>query len=122
MRKALLIISFVLAFLPPAVAQQQHGFTPCLASAGAQTISASNISSGVTLSSCGPNVIIFNISSQEAFYNLSSTDAAATTSDYSIPGNSYINLVVPNAGVTYYLTAITAANTTTLRISQGTSQ
>jgi hypothetical protein len=108
-----------------ALAQQQHGFNPCVASAGAQTISVTSTSSNVHLSVCGPNVLLFNITSQEAFYQLGpASSTAATTSSFSIPGNSYIMLTVPNpsGGSGYYLAAITSASTTTLRISQGTAQ
>ena len=120
LRTAILLLC--LLFVGAAQAQEIHGFTPCVSSAGAQTISASNSSSGVVLSACGPSVMLFNVGSQEAFYRLSSNNSAATTSDYSIPGNSYILLTVPNLGATYYLNAITASSTTTLRVSQGNAQ
>jgi hypothetical protein len=90
------------------------GITVC----SANTISVSNSSSAITLSSCGPVVIIYNITSQEAFYN---TGATATTSNYSIPGNSYVVLQVPQANPGQ-LSAITASSTTTLRIVQGIAQ
>jgi hypothetical protein len=118
-RKALIVLACLFGCLTPTTAQNVHGFTPCTAGAGAQTISASGTSSGVTLSTCGPSALLFNVGTQEAFYLLSSNNTAATTSDFSIPGNSYILLTVPNAGSTYYLTAITATSTTTIRISQG---
>ena len=84
----------------------------------ANSISVSNSSSAITLSNCGPVVIIYNITSQEAFYN---TGATATTSNYSIPGNSYVVLQVSQAAPGQ-LSAITASSTTTLRIVQGIAQ
>jgi hypothetical protein len=124
MIRSALFAGILFALLPQSAhAQEQHGFTPCTASAGAQTLSVSGTSSNVQLATCGPNVMLFNITSQEAFYNLGSTSStAATTSSFSIPGNSYIVLTVPNATVGYWLAAITATSTTTLRISQGIAQ
>lgn len=90
------------------------GITVC----SSNTISASGSSSNITLSNCGPVVIIYNITSQEAFYNLGSV---ATTSNYSIPGNSYVVLQI-NQASTVVLSAITASSTTTLRIVQGWAQ
>lgn len=123
MIRLLVGIAILCCSLTAAGAQEQHGFTPCLASAGAQTMSVSNTSSNIQLAVCGPNVLVFNITAQEAFYNLGSTSAtAATTSSFSIPGNSYILLTVPTGATGYYLAAITATSTTTLRISQGIAQ
>jgi hypothetical protein len=122
-RSALLILAALCCSITVAVAQEQHGFTPCLASAGAQTLSVSSSSSNIQLATCGPNVMLFNITAQEAFYNLgSASSTVATTSSFSIPGNSYIILTVPNGATGYYLAAITATSTTTLRVSQGIAQ
>jgi len=121
MKRLLLATFLFLSFTAIAGAQDVKGFTPCTASQGAQTISVSGSSSGVTLSACGPSVLLFNIGTQEAFYLLSSSNTPATTSSFSIPGNSYILLTVPNLGATYYLNAITATSTTTLRVSQGSA-
>jgi hypothetical protein len=48
------------------------------------------------------------------------SSTAATTSNYSLPGNSFIVINVGNgSAVAPYLAAITATSTTTLRITQG---
>ena len=100
-------------------AQQQHGFAPC----SANSIAVSNVSANVLLSKCGPSVMLMNITSQEAFYNLgTASSTAATTSNYSIPGGAYVLLQVPNLSTTYYIAAITSTSTTTLRVVQGSAQ
>ena len=105
----------------------QAGMSPC---AGG-TLAATSSSSNVQLSACGPVVIIYNISSQEAFYGFGSTSSATATSqststtapvanEYSIPGNTYVVVQVPNTGAAaWYVAAVTATSTATLRIVQG---
>lgn len=99
------------------------GMTVC----ASNTISASNSSSAITLSNCGPVVIIYNITSQEAFYNpgpIATTAAyngAAGTGGLSIPGNTYVVIQI-NQAAPGQLSAITATSTTTLRIVQGWAQ
>ena len=122
LRAALCAALFVL--LPLSARAQQAGISPCAGGTLAVTTSSSN----VQLSACGPVVIVYNITSQEAFYALgaaSSTAATAQTSStsapaantYSIPGNDFVTLNANNQ--TPYLAAITATSTTTLRIVQG---
>lgn len=90
------------------------GISPC----AAESLSVSGSSNNVLLSTCGPVVIVYNITSQEAFYNLGSTSSTtAATTNFSIPGNSFVTLNVNTQG--WYLAAITASATTTLRIVQG---
>lgn len=61
---------------------------------------------------------MWNITSQEVFYNYgSSSGTAATTSNYSIPGNSFVVLFLGLGQ--YYLAAITASSSSTLRVTQG---
>jgi len=101
------------------------GISPC---AGG-TLAVTSTSSNVQLSNCGPVVIVYNITSQEAFYalgNTSSTTATAQSSStaapiagtYSIPGGLYVVLNVNNQTAPF-LAAITSTSTTTLRIVQG---
>jgi hypothetical protein len=100
------------------------GLSPC---AGG-TLAASNVSSNVQLSACGPVVILYNTSSQEVFYAIGPTSAIAATAqssstsapsanNYSLPGNTYVVLNVNTQSA--YLAAITASSTATLRIVQG---
>lgn len=101
------------------------GISPC---AGG-TLAVTGSSSNVQLSNCGPVVIIYNTTSQEAFYALgdtssttataqSSSTAAPVAGTYSIPGGLYVVLNVNNQ-TSPYLAAITATSVTTLRIVQG---
>ena len=112
-----LLIAFALC-ATPALAQQPKGISPC----SANTISASGASSNIQLSTCGASVVIMNLTSQEAFFNVGkASTTVATTSSYSIPGGAYIIITVPNndpAGG-WYLAGITATSTTTLRIIIG---
>jgi hypothetical protein len=112
MRTALLVLACLLGCLTEA--NSQAGITPC----SSNTISVTGTSSNVKLSACGQTVLLWNVTSQELFYNYGpSSSEAATTSGNSLPGNSY---VVLNLGYAQpYLAAITATSTTTLRITQG---
>ena len=113
MRRIFYSISILLLLTGPVFAQA--GITPCASA----TISASSGSStNVHLSTCGQTVILWNTTSQEAFYKLgTASNTAATTGDNSIPGGAF---VVLNAGFGgSYLAAITAASSTTLRVTQG---
>ena len=62
-----------------------------------------------------------NLTSQEAFFNVGkASSTVATTGSYSIPGGAYIIITVPNDNVAgWYLAAITATSTTTLRVIVG---
>lgn len=114
--------------LPVGAIAQQAGISAC---AGG-TLAASSSSSNVLLSTCGPSVIVYNTTSQEAFYATgassataataqSSSTAAPTAGSYSLPGNSFVTLNISNL-TTAYFAAITASSTTTLRIVQGYAQ
>jgi hypothetical protein len=110
--------------LLPLRANAQHpaGFAPCVNATGAFTIAVTGSSANQLLTHCGPSVLLMNIGTQELFYQIGTTSStAATTSSYSLPGNSYILLTVSQIGTTY-IAAITSTSTTTLRISQGTAQ
>jgi hypothetical protein len=112
MRTALLVLACLLGCLTEANAQA--GITPCASS----TIPVTGSSANVHLSACGQTVLLWNVGTQELFYNYGpSSSEAATTSGNSLPGNSF---VVLNLGYAQpYLAAITSTSTTTLRITQG---
>lgn len=113
MIRALLALALA-CVVPWSASAEQAGISPC----ASESLSVSNTSSNVQLSACGPVVIVYNISSQEAFYNYgTASNTAATTSNYSLPGNTYITLNLNGAGG--YLAAITSTSTTTFRIIQG---
>jgi hypothetical protein len=127
--KLVAAIGFAFALLFPAGAMaQQAGISACAGGTLAVTSSSAN----VQLSTCGPVVIVYNITSQEAFYAFGATSSAAATAQttstaapiagtYSLPGNSFVTLNISNETAAY-LAAITASNTTTLRIVQGYAQ
>jgi hypothetical protein len=118
-RAGLLLLVALLALGPPASAQQSRGFTPCTISQS--SISVNTGSQNVQLSTCGPTAILYNLTTQEIFYKLGATaSTTATTSDNSLPGSSYVVLNVPFAGSAgFWIAAIAAANSSTLRIVQG---
>jgi hypothetical protein len=109
-----LIVLFCALFLSYSSSDAQQGITPC----AAFSVSVSGTSANQQLSACGGVVILMNVSTQELFYTYGATSATtATTSNFSLPGNSFITL---NLGVNrQYVAAITATSTTTLRITQG---
>lgn len=122
-------VALALLFSAPASAQLA-GISAC---AGG-TLAVTNASANVLLASCGPVVIVYNITSQEAFYNIGTSSAVTASSQStsttaptnangsnSIPGNSFVTLNISNLA-TAYLAAITASSTTTLRIVQGYAQ
>jgi hypothetical protein len=100
-----------------AFAQQPKGISPC----SAATINANGTSSNIQLSQCGASVVIMNLTSQEAFFNVGkASSTAATANNYSIPGGAYIIITVPNNDVAgWYLAGFTATSSTTLRIIVG---
>lgn len=108
------IAAVMLLFVGLLPACAQSGITPC----SANTISVTGTSANAQLSACGQTVLLWNIGTQELFYTYgSASSTAATTSNYSLPGGDF---VVLNLGTQkYYLAAITATSTTTLRITQG---
>lgn len=125
MKRLLLGCAFLLSMTATVFAQSgaPKGISPC----APFSLSVSGSSSNVQLSQCGPSVILMNISTQEAFFNLgSASSTTATTSSYSLPGGAYIVVVVPtpNPGspLGWYLAAITATSTTTIRVIQGNAQ
>lgn len=121
-------VALLWSMLPHLAMAQQAGIAVC---AGG-TLAVTGSSANVQLSTCGPVVIVYNISSQEAFYAVGSTSSIAATSQSSsttapaantnsIPGNSFVTLNVSNLAASW-LAAITATSTTTLRIVQGYAQ
>jgi hypothetical protein len=96
---ALLLLTVLLALtLLLGVGHRAHaqqipaGFAPC----SAHSLAVSNTSSNVQLANCGPSLILMNLTTQEAFFNVGQASATtATASNYSIPGNSYLQITVP---------------------------
>lgn len=117
MLRGIKIIALVSALSCLAGPSYSQGITPCTPSA---TLAVTAASSNVQLSACSGVVLLWNVGATEAFYKYgtASTTAATTGTDsWSIPATSF---VVLNLGTNRpYLAAITAAGTTTLRITQG---
>jgi hypothetical protein len=110
-----LIAVLFFALIGTAQAQQLAGITPC----APKSLSVTTSSGNVALDTCGPTVIVYNISTQEAFYNLvTSAAGTATTSSYSLPGSTFVVLQIAQ-GTPTWLAGITATSTTTFRIVQG---
>ena len=114
-----LITALGLLILTAGAANAQFaGITPCAAKSLALTTSTGN----VALSGCGPTMILYNITSQEAYYNLGTTSAVtATTSSYYIPGGGFVVLQIPTNS-SWYLAGITPTSTSTLKAVQGTAK
>lgn len=100
-------------------AQAQYaGLTPC----GQASRTVSTSTANVQLPSCGPTVILYNITSQEAYYNIASASTTtATTSSYYIPGGGFVVLQQP-AGTGWYLAGITPTSTTTFKAVVGAAK
>jgi hypothetical protein len=113
-RLTLIAIAF-LALLGVSADAQRVGIKGCFAS----TLNATGASSNVQLSKCAPTALLLNISSTEAFYVLGATSAlaVATTSNFSLPGNSFQQVDVGTNGT--WIAVITGGGTTTIRITQG---
>lgn len=99
-----------------------HGLSLC----APNSLSVSNTSSNVALSTCGPDLYLMNTTSQEAFYQIGTSSSltanTTVTQSYSLPGGAYQHIVIPYLSGTYYFAAITAASVTTIRIIQGSQQ
>lgn len=96
-------------------ANAQAGITPC----AAKTLSVTTTTGNVALSTCGQTVILYNTTSQEAYFNVgTASNTAATTSTFYAPAGSYVVLQAPT-GVVSYLAGITPTATTTFKIIQG---
>ena len=81
-RYTFLLALLSLGVLPASAQQTPKGFAPCHA---------------FTISNCGPSVILMNIGSQEALFNIGQTTATvAASTNYSLPGNSFIMITVPD--------------------------
>lgn len=120
MNRLLGIALFCLCVAFPALAQQGHGITPC----GAKTLAVSGSTNNVQVTTCGPQLILYNTTSVALFYNFSSSSSVtATTSNYSLPGNSFVVITIPWPVTTaWYVAAITPSGSTTLNIVQGQNQ
>lgn len=108
----------VLVSLMGSAQAQFAGITPC----AAKSLSVTGSTGNVALSSCGPVAILYNTTSQEAYYNIGSSAAiTATTSSFYIPGGGFVVLQVPS-GVVWTLAGITPTSTTTFKVVQGTAK
>jgi hypothetical protein len=121
---ALLLLTVLLALtLLLGVGHRAHaqqipaGFAPC----SAHSLAVSNTSSNVQLANCGPSLILMNLTTREAFFNVGQASATtATASNYSIPGNSYLQITVPDeTGAGWFVASITSTGTTTIRLIEG---
>lgn len=82
------------------------------------SISVTTTTGNVAITGAGTTLRLANVSAVECFVATGvGSGVAATTAGFSVPGNSQVLITVPSA--TTYLAAITAATTTTLRISRG---
>ena len=98
---------------------QYAGLTPCGQASRTLTTSTAN----VVLPNCGPTVILYNITSQEAYYNIgSSSTITATTSSYYIPGGGFVVLQQPGNSATWYLAGITPTSTSTFKAVVGAAK
>ena len=88
------LLAALLALALPAAAQQvPKGFAPC----DEHSIAATSPSSNIQLSKCGPSVILMNIGTQEAFFNVGQTAATvAAATNYSLPGGAFMLITVPD--------------------------
>ena len=122
MRAVTLMAALLLTALPVAAFAQQppRGFAPCKAN----SISATSPSSNVQLANCGPSVILMNITSQEAFFNVGQTAATtAAATNYSLPGNSFLMITVPDeTAAGWFVAGFTSTGSTTIRILEGRAQ
>jgi|SRR3954463_15320608 len=98
---------------------QLAGLTPCAGKSLSVTVTTGN----VQLSNCGPVVILYNTTTQEAYFNLASasTTTAVVATSFYIPASGFIVLQQPQ-GSAWYLAGITPSATTTFKIVQGTAK
>jgi len=71
----------------------------------------------VAVSGTGSVLRLANVSSVECFVTVGDSTVTATTTDFPIPGNTVVFMEIPNIATN--VAAITAATTTTLRVSRG---
>lgn len=102
-----------LALALTVTAAQAEKFTPC--SAGA-TISVTTGSSRAQVPACANAVIIYNTGSVEAFYKQGTSSVTAATTDFSLPGLTYVVIDITSG---QYIAAITASSSTTIRLVPG---
>lgn len=81
------------------------------------SLSVTTSTGRVAVSGEGSSLRLANVTSVECFVKVGDVTVVATTGDFSIPGNTAIIISIPNTAT--YVAAITAATTTTLRISRG---
>lgn len=120
--KKLVAIALLLLLGCPAFGQQTpKGFAPC---GNGLSLSVTNSSGNVQLNNCGPSVVLMNVGTQEAFFNVGQLSSTAANSNgnvgYSIPGGAYLMITVPDqTAAGWYVASVTATSTTTLKIIEG---
>ena len=90
-----------------------QSFTP----AANASISVTTTTGNVAISGTGGTLRLANVTSVECFVKVGESTVVATTSDFSVPGNTVAFISVPNTAT--HVAAITASSTATLRISRG---
>lgn len=90
-----------------------QSFTP----AANASISVTNASGSAAISGTGGTLRLANVSTVECFVKVGGSTVTAATTDFSVPANTQVFISVPNTAT--HVAAITAASTTTLRISRG---
>lgn len=90
-----------------------QSFTP----AANASISVTNTTGRAAISGTGATLRLANVSTVECFVKVGDSTVEAATTDFSVPANSQVFISVPNTAT--HVAAITAASTTTLRISRG---
>src|SRR5713226_5744379 len=119
-RAGALALLLLLALIGPPAAAPFLGFSPCTGNPPA-SLSVSNVSANVQLSTCAPTVIVWNVGTTEVFFILGATSSTvATASGNSLPASAWIVLNVGEGGL--WFAAITAASTSTLRFVQGSAE
>lgn len=118
--RTLTALLLLLTALPAAAQQVPAGFAAC----NANTIAAASPSTNIQLKNCGPSVILMNITSQEAFFNVGQTAATvAAATNYSLPGNSFLMITVPDQSAAgWYVAGFTSTGSTTIRVIEGRAQ
>lgn len=88
-------------------------FTP----AANASLSVTTSTGRVAVAGTGATLRLANVTSVECFVKVGDVTVEAATTDFSVPGNTQVLISIPNTAT--HVAAITAATTTTLRISRG---
>ncbi len=109
-----LLVCAALALLPSSLALSQPTSSGLAPSAAGKSLSVSSSSSCVAMTQQNNSIVVWNVGSVAAYYNVNG--ATATTGNPQLPAGGVITLsVAPGAS----FCAITASSATTLQITQG---